>query len=83
MPFAVFFHIPGTSQMMTSLPDDHIFQKEYWSILAYMRSRFRAGLKWGAERAGDSLILCTSFSDCGYYVIKSSLAVLQAVRRVR
>ena len=81
MPFAVFFDILGTSRMMTSLPDDHVFEKDEWSKFSFMRSRFRDGLKWGAERAEDNLLLCASFSDCGYFIIKSPLAVLQAVRR--
>ncbi len=81
MPFAVFFDMLGTSQAMTSLPDDHEFEKDDWSKLSFARSRFRAGLKWGAERAKDSLVLCASFSDCGYFVIKSPVQVLRAVRR--
>jgi hypothetical protein len=80
MPFALFVDVLGTGQVMTSLPDDYVFPKESWREPKWRTGKFRDGLRWGAERAQDSLLLCALFSDCGYIIADSPLEILHAVR---
>jgi hypothetical protein len=79
MPFAIFFDMLGTSDAMTSLPDDHVFNDDTHIVLN--RSQFQESLRLTASMLGKQLIFCASFSDCGYLIIESPMEVLHAVRR--
>lgn len=82
MAYALFVDMLGTSCEMLRLPDDYAFSNDPVSPHRWKRRGLRDALKWASEAAGDSLLLTAAFSDCGYIVTGSPLAILHAARSV-
>ena len=80
MPFSVILDVLGTSGALCSLPDDYAFENDESGQYHRISSDFQEGLNEGALEAGNDLLLCASFSDCGYLIVQKPLATLHAVR---